>query len=138
MSEQTIIVLSMLVAYMGIIFFIGFQSSRVSKATMEDFHMGGREFKAFILFSAVFGANISAVTLIGVPGGAYHLGWIMWPYFVTAWAWLTPLLFYTVGSRSWVLGQRLGHMTIADVIGGRGQSAGLAVSFRRARKSRVT
>ena len=127
MTTQTMTVLLMLTAYMGVIVFIGWQSSRVAKATMEDFHMGGREFKSFVLFSAVFGANISAVTLIGVPGGAYHRGWVMWPYFVTAWGWLTPLLFYTVGSRSWKLGQKLGHMTIADVIGGRWQSSGLAV-----------
>jgi SSS family solute:Na+ symporter len=126
-TDQTITVLLMLAAYMGVIVYIGYRSSRVAKATMEDFHMGGREFKSFVLFSAVFGANISAVTLIGVPGGSYHMGWIMWPYFVTAWGWLTPLLFYTVGSRSWKLGQRLGHMTIADVIGGRWQSSGLSV-----------
>ena len=89
--------------------------------------MGSREFRAFVLFSAVFGANVSAVALIGVPGGAYHVGWIMWPYFVTAWAWLTPLLFYVIGSRSWVLGQKFGHMTVAEVIGGRWRSSGLAV-----------
>ena len=127
MNNQVIVVIASLAAYMLVIVVIGLYSARLSRWTMEDYHMGSREFRAFVLFSAVFGANVSAVALIGVPGGAYHVGWIMWPYFVTAWAWLTPLLFYVIGSRSWVLGQKFGHMTVAEVIGGRWRSSGLAV-----------
>jgi Na+/proline symporter len=78
MSTQVLVVLSILAAYMAVIVGIGLYSARFSRATMEDFHMGGRSFKTFVLFSAVFGANISAVTLAGVPGGAYHAGWVLW------------------------------------------------------------
>ena len=127
MNTQVIVVIASLAAYMLVIVVIGLYSARLNRWTMEDYHMGSREFRAFVLFSAVFGANVSAVALIGVPGGAYHVGWIMWPYFVTAWAWLTPLLFYVIGSRSWVLGRKFGHMTVAEVIGGRWRSSGLAV-----------
>ena len=127
MSTQVLVVLSILAAYMAVIVGIGLYSARFSRATMEDFHMGSRSFKTFVLFSAVFGANISAVTLAGVPGGAYHAGWVLWPYFATSWAWLTPLLFYTVGSRSWVLGQKFGYMTVAEVVGGRWKSPFLAL-----------
>ena len=96
MTDQVIVVLSVLAAYMAVIVFIGFYSSRFSKGTMEDYHMGSRSFKSYVLFSAVFGANISAVTLTGVPGAAYHLGWVMWPYFAPSWAWCPPLLFYAL------------------------------------------
>jgi len=126
-SAQVFVVIASLAAYMMVIVVIGLYSARLSRWTMEDYHMGSREFRVFVLFSAVFGANISAVALIGVPGSAYHLGWIMWPYFVTAWAWLTPLLFYVIGSRSWVLGRKLGYMTVGEVIGNRWRSPGLAV-----------
>jgi SSS family solute:Na+ symporter len=51
----------------------------------------------------------------------------MWPYFATSWAWATPLLFYTVGSRSWILGRQFGYMTVAEVVGGRWKSPTLAV-----------
>ena len=122
MSTQVIAVLSSLALYMVIIVGIGIYSSRFSRGTMEDYHMGSRDFRTIVLFSAVFGANISAVTLAGVPGGAYHVGWVMWSYFASSWAWATPLLFYTVGSRSWVLGQKFGYMTVAEVVGGRGGS----------------
>ncbi|MEE2822635.1 MAG: sodium:solute symporter family protein [Acidobacteriota bacterium] len=127
MTDQVIVVLSVLAAYMAVIVFIGFYSSRFSKGTMEDYHMGSRSFKSYVLFSAVFGANISAVTLTGVPGAAYHLGWVMWPYFATSWAWCTPLLFYTVGSRSWLLGQKYGYMTVSEVVGNRWKSQPLAI-----------
>ena len=127
MTQQVAVVLSVLAAYMAVIVFIGYYSSRFSQATMEDYHMGSRSFKSYVLFSAVFGANISAVTLAGVPGASYHAGWIVWPYFATSWAWCTPLLFYTVGSRSWLLGQKFGYMTVAEVVGNRWKSPALAV-----------
>jgi len=74
MSTQVIAVLSSLALYMLIIVGIGIYSSRFSRGTMEDFHMGSRDFRTIILFSAVFGANISAVTLAGVPGGRLSRG----------------------------------------------------------------
>jgi SSS family solute:Na+ symporter len=84
--------------------------------------MGSREFKFFSLFCAVYATNISAVALIGGPGLAYHKGWISWAYFASAWAWLTPLLFYTIGHRSWKLGKKLGLMTISDLFAERWKS----------------
>ena len=116
MSPQVAITLTILAGYLVLTVLIGYYSSRFGRKTMEDYHMGSREFKAVVLFCSVFGANISAVTLIGIPGTAYHVGWIAWPYFVTAWAWLLPLFFYIVGSRAWKVGQRFGHMTVAEVV----------------------
>lgn len=127
MTPQVAVVLAIAVGYLLLIVLIGWYSSRFSRATMEDYHMGGREFSTIVLFSSVFGANISAVTLIGVPGMAYHVGWIAWPYFVTAWGWLTPLLFYVIASRAWPLGRRFGFMTIGEVVGGRWQSPFLSL-----------
>lgn len=119
-------VIFMMVLYTAVIVGIGLWSTKYSKKSLEDYAMASREFKALVLFGSVFGANISAVTLIGIPGGAYHRGWIMWPYFVSSWAWLTPLLFYALGSRAWVIAQKFGYMTIAEMIGGRWKSKTLA------------
>ncbi|MCL6611420.1 MAG: sodium:solute symporter family protein [Peptococcaceae bacterium] len=126
MGSDVFAVLSMLVLYTAFIVIIGWWSTKFAKKSLEDYAMASREFKALVLFGSVFGANISAVTLIGIPGGAYHRGWIMWPYFVTAWAWLTPLLFYVLGSRAWVIAQKYGYMTISEMIGGRWKSKPLA------------
>ncbi|MCL6639016.1 MAG: sodium:solute symporter family protein [Firmicutes bacterium] len=122
MSSDVFAVISMLVLYTAFIVVIGWWSTKYSKKSLEDYAMASREFKALVLFGSVFGANISAVTLIGIPGGAYHRGWIMWPYFVSSWAWLTPLLFYALGSRAYTIAQKYGYMTISEVIGGRWKS----------------
>ncbi|HOV90413.1 MAG TPA: sodium:solute symporter family protein [Syntrophorhabdaceae bacterium] len=124
MNIQTIEVLSIIGLYMLGCIILGIRSYR-SGASASDYLMASREFKFFILFSAVFGANISAVTLIGIPGTSYHVGWITWAYFGTAWAWLSPLLFYTIGNRSWVLGKKYDIVTISELLGKRWESKGL-------------
>jgi SSS family solute:Na+ symporter len=126
MNPEVAPVILMMILYTAFIVGIGWWSTKYSKKSLEDYAMASREFKALVLFGSVFGANISAVTLIGIPGGAYHRGWIMWPYFVSSWAWLTPLLFYVLGSRAWVIAQKFGYMTIAEMLGGRWKSQTLA------------
>jgi SSS family solute:Na+ symporter len=127
MSLRVFTILAITFSYLGLILLIGWWSSRRRRATMEDYHMAGREFGSVVLFASVFGANISAVTFIGIPGMAYHRGWVAWPYFVTAWAWLTPLLFHVIGNRAWRLGQRFNYMTLGEIIGGRWRSPGLTL-----------
>lgn len=125
MSINVIIILSIIGLYMLCCLFLGILSYGRSKSTVEDYLMGSREFKFFSLFCAVYATNISAVALIGGPGLAYHKGWVSWAYFASAWAWLTPLLFYTIGHRSWILGKKLGLMTISDLFAERWKSNGL-------------
>ena len=121
------VILTIVAAYLLLTIAIGVYSTRFARRTMEDFHMGSRDFGALVLFSTVFGANISAVAFIGIPGQAYHVGWIAGPYFITCQAWLAPLLLYVVGRRAWALGKRHGYMTQAEMVAGRWQSPGLAV-----------
>ncbi len=104
-----------MVGYLLLVLAIGIYSFKFSKPTMEDYHMAGREFNTFILFCAVFGTNISAVALIGGPGKAYHIGWAVWPYFATSWAWLTPILFYVIGDRAWKISSRFNLITQSDL-----------------------
>ncbi len=125
MSVDNIIVLAIIILVMLGSLFLGVSSYRRSKSTVEDYLMGSREFRFFALFCAVYATNISAVALIGGPGMAYHKGWIAWAYFASAWAWLSPLLFYTIGHRAWRVGKRFGIMTISDIFVQRWKSNGL-------------
>lgn len=122
MPTNSIIILSIIGLYMFFCVFLGILSYSRSKSTVEDYLMGSREFKFFSLFCAVYATNISAVALLGGPGLAYHKGWVAWAYFASAWSWLTPLLFYTIGHRSWILGKKLGLMTISDLFAERWKS----------------
>jgi SSS family solute:Na+ symporter len=108
--------------FVGMMIFLNFVAFKVGKKTAEDYHMASREFKMIVLFFTVFGTNISAVALVGAPGSSYHVGWVTWAYYVSAWAWLSPLLFYAIGNRAWTLGKKHGYMTQADVISGRWKS----------------
>lgn len=116
MTIDVFIVLAIMVGYLILVLLLGIYSFRFSQRTLEDYHMAGREFKTFVLFCAVFGTNISAVALIGGPGKAYHLGWVLWAYFVTAWGWLTPILFYTIGNPAWKISKKFGLMTQSDLL----------------------
>jgi solute:Na+ symporter, SSS family len=124
MTGATLQILLVLAVYTIGVMLLGFFSYR-KEATISDFLMANREFKYLILFSAVFGANISAVTLVGVPGRAYHVGWVTWAYFVTTWAWLTPLLYYTIGNRAYILSKRFDLVTISEFLGKRWESKGI-------------
>jgi solute:Na+ symporter, SSS family len=122
MPINIIIILAIIGLYMLACLFLGILSYSRAKSTVEDYLMGSREFQFFSLFCAVYATNISAVALIGGPGLAYHVGWVSWAYFASAWAWLSPILFYTIGHKSWVLGKRFGVMTISDLFYERWQS----------------
>jgi SSS family solute:Na+ symporter len=84
MAPDVMAVIAMMILYTAFILGIGWWSTKFSKKSLEDYAMASREFRVWVLFGSVFGANISAVALVGIPGGAYHAGWIMWPYFVTS------------------------------------------------------
>ncbi len=129
MDAQVFWVITIMIIYIAIIIGIGIWSMRYAVRTLEDYAMASRSLGFWVLFSSVFAANISAVTLIGVPGRAYHAGWILWPYFVTAWGWLAPLLFYTISSRAYLVGRRFGYMTHCEMITARWDSKTLGQLF---------
>lgn len=126
MTLDILSIIIIMIIYCAFIVSIGWWSSKFFKKSLEDYAMASRELKVWVLFGSVFGANISAVTLIGIPGTAYHVGWIAWPYFVSCWAWGTPFLFYLLGSRAYIIAQKFGYMTISEMIGGRWKSKRLS------------
>lgn len=119
MSASTAWVIGIMVLYMSIIVFIGIWSTRYAKATLEDYAMASRTFGTWVLFSTVFAANISAVTLLGVPGKAYLTGWPIWILFVGPMNLIIPFIFYLFGNRAWLLGKRFGYMTQGEVLSAR-------------------
>lgn len=127
MGGDVFTVLSIMVVYLAVVLALGVYSYRFARPTMEDYHLAGREFSTLVLFCAVFGTNISAVALIGGPGKAYHLGWNVWPYFVTSWGWLTPIFFYIIGHRAWKASKKFGLMTQSDLLLKRFNNRGLSI-----------
>jgi SSS family solute:Na+ symporter len=127
MDANTITILVIIGVYLAAVLMIGLVSARFSKKTAEDYYVANREFSTTVLFCAIFGTNISAVALIGAPGQAYHQGWVIWAYFVSAWAWLTPLLLYVVGKRAWRICKERQLITQSEFLFERFQSKPLRV-----------
>ena len=119
MPEGVGITIFMMAVYTVFIVGIGWWSTKFAKKSLEDYAMASRELRVWVLFGRDFGANISAVTLIGIPGTAYHAGWVAWPYFVSAWAWGTPFLFYVLGGRATLLPRSLRPFPRWSAAGGR-------------------
>lgn len=106
---------------------IGVFSYRRGMESAEDYFMAGRSFGTFVLFMSLFGTNVTAFALIGMPGIAYHAGIGVFGYFGAIGAFVTPLSFILIGYPIWQLGKRHGYLTPAQMFGERWQSA--AVSY---------
>lgn len=108
--------------YLLVLVVIGIFSYRRSLGSAEDYFMAGRSFGTLVLFMSLFGTNVTAFALIGMPGIAYHAGVAVFGYFGAIGAFVTPLSFILLGYPVWRLGKRHGYMTPAGMFGDRWQS----------------
>ena len=88
----------------------------------EDYFMAGRSFGTLVLFMSLFGTNVTAFALVGMPGISYHAGIGAFGFFGAVAAFVTPLCFILMGYPIWVLGKRHGYMTQPHMFSDRWQS----------------
>jgi len=110
--------IAILALYVLILIAIGVYGARVSKKTREDYFMAGRGLGSLAVFMALFASNITAFTIIGYAGFAYHVGFGAYGYVIGWSIFITPFTYYLVGYRSWLLGKRYGYATQPQVFGG--------------------
>ncbi len=113
--------------YLSVLVAIGIFSYRRSTASAEDYFMAGRGFGTVVLFMSLFGTNVTAFALIGMPGISYHAGIGTFGFFGAVGAFVTPMSFVLLGYPIWRLGKRNGYLTQAQMFGDRWQSE--AVSY---------
>jgi solute:Na+ symporter, SSS family len=121
--------IAILVGYVAILLIIGAFSAKVTKKTREDYFMAGRGLGSIAIFMALFASNITAFTIIGYAGFAYHVGFGAYGYVIGWSIFITPFTFYLVGYRSWLLGKRYGYATQPQVFGGILKSRLVALLF---------
>lgn len=109
--------LAILALYVLILIGIGVYGARVSLKTREDYFMAGRGLGSIAVFMALFASNITAFTIIGHAGFAYHSGYGAYGYVIGWSIFVTPFTYYLVGYRSWLLGKRFGYATQPQVFG---------------------
>ena len=121
---STALQLGIIVAYLFAALGVGLAAYRVTERAAEDFYLASRTFGTVVLLFTVFATLLSAFTFFGGPDTAYSFGpeWILVMGLMDGI--IFAVLWYVVGYKQWLLGQRYGYVTLGEMLGDRfGSSA---------------
>lgn len=119
--------IGIIVGYLVLALVVGILAYRVTERTAEDFYLASRTFGTLVLLFTVFATLLSAFTFFGGPDNAYAFGpeWILVMGLMDGI--IFALLWYVIGYKQWLLGQRYGYVTIGEMLGDRFASTGVRV-----------
>lgn len=117
--SKSAMMLIIIAAYALILFYIGYRAKIQTSKTPEDYFMANRGLGFFVLICAVFGTNMTAFYMMGIPGLAYKMGFAVYGYVGLGCAILSSAAIYIIGYRSWLVGKKHGYMTQAEILGAR-------------------
>jgi len=117
--------LGIIVGYLLFALLVGLVAYRVSETTAEDYYLASRSFGTFVLLFTTFATLLSAFTFFGGPNLAFAAGpeWLI--VMGTLDGVLFAVLWYAVGYKQWLIGNRHGYMTLGEMLGDRFGSVGL-------------
>ena len=117
--------MGIVVGYLIVALGVGLVAYRVTERTAEDYYLASRTFGTVVLMFTVFATLLSAFTFFGGPDNAYSLGpeWILVMGLMDGI--IFALLWYVVGYKQWLLGQRHDYLTLGEMLGDRFGSRGL-------------
>ena len=119
--------IAIIVLYLAVVFGIGTLSHRLFRGTSEDFFLASRTIGPFVLLMSLFGTHMTAFSLLGASGEAYHHGAGVFALMASSSALVVPLAFLFLAPRVWRLGERHGYLTQVEFIRDRWQSDGLGL-----------
>ena len=73
MNLSSILIMTAIVCYLGLMLAIGFYFSRTNTST-DDFYLGGRKLGPFVTAMSAEASDMSSWLLMGLPGVAYLSG----------------------------------------------------------------
>jgi SSS family solute:Na+ symporter len=99
--------------YLGVVLAIGLFARRASaqRPDAEDFFLAGRSLGPAVFLLSLFGANMTAFSILGASGHAFANGIVTYGLMASSSALIIPLSLFVVGTRLWALGKRYGFMT---------------------------
>lgn len=98
-------------AYLAVVLYLGVFAFRKGRASGEDYFLASRSLASVIFLLALFGTNMTAFSILGASGLAYHRGIGVFGMLASSSAFVIPLTFFLIGTRLWAFGKRFGHMT---------------------------
>src|SRR5688572_30868371 len=100
-------------AYLAVALYIGIFAFRQSRgaADAEDYFLAGRSLGPAVFLLSLFGANMTAFSILGASGHAFANGIITFGLMASSSALVIPVCLLVIGTRLWALGRRHGFMT---------------------------
>ncbi len=105
------IVIVIIFAYLGVVLIVGTASNKLFRGTGEDYFAASRTIGPFVLLMSLFGTNMTAFSILGASGEAYHRGIGVFALMASSTALVAPCVFFFVGTRLWAIGKRHGYFT---------------------------
>ena len=119
--------LTIIILYLGLVLSLGILSHRFFRNTGEDYFVASRNINWFMLLMSLFGTNMTAFSILGASGEAYHRGIGVFALMASSSAIVVPCIFLFIGTRLWRLGKKFGYMTQVQYFRDRWESHGLGL-----------
>jgi SSS family solute:Na+ symporter len=126
MAESAIgIELGIVAAYLVLALGVGIVGYRLTGSDVEDYYLASRSLGTIVLLFTTFATLLSAFTFFGGPNLTYGAGpeWILVMGLMDGI--LFAILWYVIGYRQWLVGERHGYVTLGEMLGDRFGSARL-------------
>ncbi len=120
-------ILTIIILYLGLVLSLGILSHRFFRNTGEDYFVASRNINWFMLLMSLFGTNMTAFSILGASGEAYHRGIGVFALMASSSAIVVPCIFLFIGTRLWRLGKKFGYMTQVQYFRDRWESHGLGL-----------
>jgi SSS family solute:Na+ symporter len=100
-------------AYLAVVLSIGIVARGTSgrRSDAEEYFLAGRSLGPTVFLLSLFGANMTAFSILGASGHAFANGIVTYGLMASSSALIIPLSLFTIGTRLWALGKRHGFMT---------------------------
>lgn len=100
-----------ILAYLGLLLFLGFFASRLFRGTKSDYLLASHSIGPFLLLMSLFGTTMTAFALVGSSGEAYKKGIGVYGMLASSSGIIHSLCFFVIGIKLYRLGRRHGYST---------------------------
>jgi len=104
-------------AYLGVVLCVGVLAFRTAAgpSNAEEYFLAGRSLGPTVFLLSLFGANMTAFSILGASGHAFANGIVTFGLMASSSALIIPLCLFVIGTRLWALGRRNGFMTTVQM-----------------------
>ena len=103
--------LTILLAYMALLLFLGLFASRLFRGTKKDYLLASHSIGPVLLLMSLFGTTMTAFALVGSSGEAYKNGIGVYGMLASASGIVHSLCFFLIGVKIYQFGRRYGYST---------------------------